>query len=47
VNCTNLDCREKEKYCEFNQLKIKSGEYISIDGQEGSVYQGLIKVEET
>ncbi|MCK4988272.1 MAG: hypothetical protein KAS40_22205, partial [Desulfobacterales bacterium] len=47
VSCTNLDCHEKEKYCEFNQLKIKSGEHISIDGQEGSVYQGLIKVEET
>jgi pyruvate,orthophosphate dikinase len=46
VSCTNLNCHEKEKYCEFNQLQIKSGEHISIDGQEGSVYQGLIKVEE-
>jgi pyruvate, orthophosphate dikinase len=47
VSCTNLDCNEKEKYCEFNQLKIRSGEHISIDGHEGSVYQGLIKVKET
>jgi pyruvate,orthophosphate dikinase len=47
VSCTNLDCNEKEKYCEFNQLKIQSGEHISIDGQEGSVYQGLIRVKET
>jgi pyruvate,orthophosphate dikinase len=47
VGCTNLDCEEKEKYCEFNQIKIKSGEHISIDGHEGSVYQGLIKVKET
>ncbi|MGD8492217.1 MAG: PEP/pyruvate-binding domain-containing protein [Desulfobacterales bacterium] len=47
VSCTNLDCNEREKYCEFNQLKIKSGEHISIDGHEGSVYQGLIKVKET
>ncbi|MDJ0983908.1 MAG: PEP/pyruvate-binding domain-containing protein [Desulfobacterales bacterium] len=47
VSCTNLECNEKEKYCEFNQLKIKSGEHISIDGHEGPVYQGLIKVKET
>jgi len=47
VSCTNLDCSEKEKYCEFNQLKIKSGGHVSIDGYEGSVYQGMIKVEET
>jgi len=47
VSCTNLDCNEREKYCEFNQLKIKSGEHISIDGHEGSVYQGLTKITET
>jgi len=47
VSCTNLNCNEKEKFCEFNQLKIKSGEHISIDGNEGSVYQGLTKVKET
>jgi pyruvate,orthophosphate dikinase len=47
VSCTNLDCNEKEKYCEFNELKIKSGERISIDGHEGSVYQGLTKITET
>jgi pyruvate,orthophosphate dikinase len=47
VSCTSLDCNEKEKYCEFNQLKIKSGDHISFDGHEGSVYQGLIKVKET
>ncbi|MGD2036400.1 MAG: PEP/pyruvate-binding domain-containing protein [Desulfobacterales bacterium] len=47
VSCTNLYCNEKEKYCEFNELKINSGEHISIDGHEGSVYQGLTKVKET
>ena len=46
VSVTNLDCNEREKYCEFNQLKIKSGEHISIDGHEGPVYRGLIKVKE-
>ena len=47
VSCTNLDCNELEKYCQFNRVKIKSGKHISINGQEGSVYQGLIKVKET
>jgi len=47
VSCTNLNCNEKEKYCEFNRVKIKSGEHISIDGHEGSVYLGLIRVKET
>jgi hypothetical protein len=42
-----MDCNEKEKYCEFNQLRIQSGEHISIDGHEGSVYQGLTKITET
>ena len=47
AGCTTLDCNEKEKYCMFNELRIESGDHISIDGQEGSVYQGLIKIQET
>ena len=47
VGCTNLDCYEKEKYCLFNQESVKSGDHISIDGHEGSVYKGLTKVKET
>ncbi len=47
VGCTTLDCNEKAKYCLFNQLRLNSGDHISMDGQEGSVYQGLIKVKET
>jgi pyruvate,orthophosphate dikinase len=47
VGCTNLACNEKEKYCRINQLMIRSGDHISIDGQEGSVYHGLIRVKET
>jgi len=46
VGCTDLICDEKEKNCVLNQVVIKSGDYISIDGREGSVYQGLIKVKE-
>ena len=47
AGCTTLDCHEKEKFCLFNQWQVNSGDHISIDGHEGSVYQGLIKVKET
>jgi pyruvate, orthophosphate dikinase len=46
VGCGNLICKEKEKSCRFNELTFKSGDYISIDGSEGSVYQDLIRVKE-
>jgi len=41
-----LVCNEKEKSCLFNQVFLKSGDYISIEGREGSVYQGKVKVKE-
>ncbi len=44
IGSGNLICNEKEKSCLFNQLLLKSGDYISIEGQEGSVYLGKIKV---
>jgi pyruvate,orthophosphate dikinase len=44
VGCGDLVCKEKEKSCRFNQVVLKSGDRISIDGREGSVYQGIIKV---
>ncbi|MBN1930389.1 MAG: pyruvate, phosphate dikinase [Desulfobacterales bacterium] len=46
VGCGDLVCNEKEKTCMFNQIFLKSGAYISIDGQAGSVYQGLLTVKE-
>ena len=46
VGCGNLVCDEKEKSCRFNEAHFKSGDYLSIDGREGSVYRGLIKVQE-
>ena len=46
VGCGDLVCNEKDKKCIFNKVIIESGDYISIDGREGSVYQGLIKVKE-
>ena len=46
VGCGNLICNEEEKNCLFSRVLFNSGDYISIDGLEGSVYQGLIKVKE-
>jgi pyruvate,orthophosphate dikinase len=46
VGCGDLVCQEKEKRCVFNTLVLKSGDHISIDGQEGSVYRGMIRVAE-
>ena len=47
VGLGDLLCDEKRKLCRINDIVLSSGDYISINGQEGSVYQGLIKVEET
>jgi pyruvate,orthophosphate dikinase len=44
VGCSKLECNEKEKSCVFDDTKLKSGDYISIDGQEGSVYKGIIDI---
>jgi pyruvate,orthophosphate dikinase len=46
VGCGNLVCDEKLKECYFNGVTIRSGEHISIDGQEGSVYRGLVPINE-
>ena len=46
VGCGTLVCNEKEKTASFNQVIVRSGDYISIDGREGSVYQGEIKIRE-
>ena len=46
VGCGNLVCNEKEKSCRINEILFKSGDHISIDGREGSVYQDLLRVNE-
>jgi len=47
VGCGNLICNEKDKSCLLNQVHFQSGDYISINGREGSVYQGALSVQET
>ncbi|MDF1592993.1 MAG: PEP/pyruvate-binding domain-containing protein [Desulfobacterales bacterium] len=44
VGCGNLICHEKEQLCVFGAQKMKTGDFISIDGQQGTVYQGLLKM---
>ncbi len=46
VGCGELLCDEKKKTCRISDVILSSGDFISINGQEGSIYQGLIKVEE-
>ena len=47
VGCENLTCMEKESSCSFNQVFLRSGDWISIDGREGSIYLGIMKIKET
>lgn len=47
VGCGDMVCNEKGKTCSFPKVLLRSGDYISIDGQEGSVYQGALKIKET
>jgi len=44
VGCENLICNEPGKECMLNGIKMATGDYISINGQKGSVYKGKIKV---
>ncbi len=43
VGCENLVCNEHKKECMLNGAKMITGDYISINGQKGSVYKGAIK----
>lgn len=47
VGCANLICMEKESRCSFDHVSLRSGDWISIDGQEGSIYSGKMKIKET
>jgi len=44
VGCGNLICNEAAKNCTFDQVLFKSGDHLSIDGREGSVYRGLMRI---
>lgn len=44
VGCENLICNESEKKCMLNGITMTTGDFISINGQKGTVYKGAIKL---
>ena len=47
VGSADLTCMEKEGSCSISQITLKSGDWISIDGREGSIYSGKMQIKET
>ena len=47
VGFPDLICMEKEQACSFSNRTLKSGDMISIDGMDGSVYLGAMQIRET
>ncbi|PAB58914.1 pyruvate, phosphate dikinase [Anaeromicrobium sediminis] len=47
VGCGELSINEKAKTLTANDIEIKEGDYISIDGASGVVYKGLVETEAT
>ena len=45
VGCVDLDCNEKLRECTWGKTLLKAGDYIGIDGKQGAVYRGRLKVE--
>jgi pyruvate, orthophosphate dikinase len=46
VGCADLICKERQRTCSLNGEILKTGDWISIDGMEGSIYSGQIKIKE-
>jgi pyruvate, orthophosphate dikinase len=46
VGCESLVCDEIKKECLINNVVIRSGDFISIDGQGGAIYRGRMPVKE-
>ena len=44
VGCGSMICDETARTIRFDKIMLKSGDHISIDGREGSVYQGSMDV---
>jgi len=46
VGCDSLVCDEDQKVCQFGEVRLDSGDFISIDGRSGTVYKGRIQIKE-
>ena len=44
VGCEKLVCNEEDKTCEIDGVTMNTGDFISINGHKGAVYQGQMKV---
>ncbi|MDD9302244.1 MAG: pyruvate, phosphate dikinase [Desulfobacter sp.] len=44
VGCENLICNEEERTCELSGVTMNTGDFISINGHKGAVYQGQMTV---
>ncbi len=44
VGCENLICNEEDKTCELNGIVMNTGDFISMNGYKGTVYQGQMTV---
>ena len=44
VGCENLFCSEEDKSCTLNGVSMTTGDYISINGQRGTVFQGKMEL---
>ncbi len=44
VGCENLVCNEQEKECMLNDVRMVTGDHISMHGQKGSVYKGKMDI---
>lgn len=47
VGAFNLVCMEKESSATINEVSLKAGDWISIDGRSGSIYSGKVRIKET
>ena len=46
VGCNNLIVWEQEKRCRINKRFVKGGDFLSIDGRNGSVFAGKHQIQE-
>ena len=46
VGAFNLVCMEKESSATINEVSLKSGAWLSIDGRSGAIYSGKVKIKE-
>ncbi len=47
VGCGSMICDERNQTIQFGRHQLQAGDHISIDGREGSVYQGEMQIKKT